>query len=147
MADYITVRLEGGEELARYLKEIGFDLAKKRFLTALRAGARVIVPAMKAAAPRSDHDRTYGGKPHKAGTMADSITTQKTKVRNDERVSLAIGPAKNAFYALHGEVGTRHEPGTHWAANTLIATADAATEKIQASLDRAFKKYNRRKRG
>jgi len=36
MADLIQVKVEGGEELARHLKEIGLDLAMRRMKRALK---------------------------------------------------------------------------------------------------------------
>lgn len=86
MADKITVRIEGGEELRRKLRELGEAMAGTALRKAGEAGAKVLQSAANSRAP-GPHVET-----EVVETGADSVT-------------VAIGPDKDHFYYQFFETG------------------------------------------
>lgn len=105
-----SVRLEGGKELERELKEVEPKVAKKVVTKALRAGAKVILKAAKSAAPK------------RTGLLQRSLTVRAAK-RKKGRVAFVVqtkgGDFKGkSFYAAFLEYG--HKAGSRKLANRKI---------------------------
>jgi HK97 gp10 family phage protein len=93
------IKLEGGAELERKLKAIDAKLAKSIVKKALRAGAKVVLKAAKAKAPR------------KSGLLVKSLKVRSAKAKKGA-VRMAVqtreGDFKGeTFYAAFTEFGHR----------------------------------------
>lgn len=86
MADRITIKIEGGEELRRKLNELGEAMAGAALRRAGEAGAKVLQSAANRRAPG----------PH--------IETEVVEAGADS-VTVAIGPDKDHFYYQFFETG------------------------------------------
>ncbi len=90
----ISMKFEGGTELAAALSKLGVKMSTKVLLGALAEGAEPIRKAMAAHVTRGDEA------PH----IADNIVV--SKARTEDQAAVAIGPAKGFAYALPLEIGT-----------------------------------------
>lgn len=94
----ITLRVEGGDRLARTLRELPDRVNRKVQRDALKEAAEPIRSAAASMAPRAPG----------APDLADNIRISNARP-DDGAVAVAIGPSKNFFYATFQEFGTsRH---------------------------------------
>jgi HK97 gp10 family phage protein len=94
----ITIRVEGGDRLARTLRELPDRVNRRMQRDALMVAAEPIRGAAAAMAPRAPG----------APDLADNIRISNARPE-DGSVAVAIGPSKNFFYGKFQEFGTsRH---------------------------------------
>lgn len=94
----ISLRVDGGEKLARELRALSTRVNRQVQRDALMAGGEVIRAAAAAMAPRAPG----------APDLADNIVISQARP-DDGSVGIAIGPARRFFYAGFQEFGTsRH---------------------------------------
>ncbi len=105
MANGVTVKITGLEQLSQKMQEFPDKLVQKGVRNALKAGGEVLRAAISAGAPVSE-DVTHG---HEPGFLKDHIAaTVSTSVKNDKG-TVKVGPVAKAFYAMFPEFGTRHQ--------------------------------------
>lgn len=80
----ISVRFEGGEQLARNLAQLSERASKKMLRDALREGAVPMRAAIASAAPRE------GGAPD----IADNIVIGTSRARPGDAAAISVGPSK-----------------------------------------------------
>lgn len=96
----VSMRFEGGEELAAELSRLSTRLSKSLLRGALEMGA----------APIQKHARAIAPRRAPAPDMADHIGV--STARTQEQAAVAIGPTRDFFYGFFQEVGTVHH-GAH----------------------------------
>lgn len=92
----ITVRFEGGAELATRLEALGDEAKKKAVqMSALKKAAEPMRDAMEANAPV------------RSGRLAENVLIRAVSEResDDDEVSVAVGPGKKTFWGLFQEFG------------------------------------------
>jgi HK97 gp10 family phage protein len=135
MADGVTVKIAGLEQLSQRMQDFPDKLVRKGVKDALRAGGEVLREAISAGAPRS-MDETHG---HEPGFLADHIAMNvSTSVKND-RGSVKVGPVKKAFYAMFAEFGTRHQPALPFIRPAFEGNGQNALDAFVNKLREAFK--------
>jgi len=134
MADAVTIKIEGLEQLSSQISEFPDKLVRKGVRNALRAGGEVLREAISAGAPRS-MDITHG---HEPGFLADHIGMKvKTSVTNDTG-SILVGPVKKAFYAMFAEFGTKHQAALPFIRPAFEGSGPSALDAFVDSLREAF---------
>lgn len=118
----ITMRFEGGKELAEALRRLPTEALERSTLrAALTEAAEPIVVEMKARAPR------------KTGEGAASITTQVVPVQGYE-ATVAVGPDRDHFYLAFPEWGTAKMPARPWARPAWDAKSGEALHRLGSAL-------------
>lgn len=94
----ISLKVEGGERLARELRGLSNRVSRNVQREALKEGAELIRARASALAPREPG----------APDLADNIAVSNA-LPEDGSVGVAIGPTRNFFYGFFQEFGTsRH---------------------------------------
>lgn len=93
----ISLRVEGGDRLARTLRELPTRVSRSVQREALRDGGELIRARAASLAPRAPG----------APDLADNIGISNTRPA-DGSVGIAIGPTKGFFYGFFQEFGTVH---------------------------------------
>lgn len=96
----ISMRVDGGAQLARELNALPRRVARPVLRGALTAGAEPIRRAMAATAPRAP------GPPDLADHMVISNTRVEGLLENDKTAAVAVGPEREFYYGFFQEVGT-----------------------------------------
>jgi len=134
MAEAVTVKIAGLEELGQSMQDFPDKFLKKGVRAALRAGGEVLRSAISMAAPRSD-DVTHG---HEPGFLAENIDMAvKTSVKNDTG-AVKVGPSKEAFWAGFNEFGTRHQSAKPFIRPAFEGNGQIALDAFIASLKETF---------
>ncbi|MGE3487912.1 MAG: HK97-gp10 family putative phage morphogenesis protein [Nitrospira sp.] len=118
-----TVRIRGAEELARAFQAHGVDV-QRGLVGVTMAAAMVIREAAAAKAPR------------RYGTLSDEMMIGEPKI-DGWKVTVGVGPSKNAFYGRFQEFGTGHHaaqpflrPAVDENGDRAISAAGAEAEKL-----------------
>lgn len=118
-----TVRIRGAEELARSFQAHGVDV-QRGLVGVTMAAAMVIREAAAAKAPR------------RYGTLSDEMMIGEPKI-DGWKVTVGVGPSKNAFYGRFQEFGTGHHaaqpflrPAVDENSDRAISAAGAEAEKL-----------------
>ena len=110
--------------------------------TVRTAGRRALEPLRQAAAARAPRGRT--------GRLAGGMTTRS--VRDRDAVTLAVGPAREAYYGLMQEFGRQGYPNVRNAAQPFLrpawdahqrGTLDTLGRELWAAIRRAVKRRGR----
>jgi HK97 gp10 family phage protein len=101
----IKVRIEGGDRLAKTLREMPNRASRKAQRDALSGGAALIQATVQATAPREPG----------APDLADNIGIQNDVRRGDGQVTVGIGVPRSFFYDWFNEFGTvRQQARPFW---------------------------------
>lgn len=102
MAGSITLRFEGGAEIARKLNALPAKVSRQAQLDALKAAAEPIRAEMQANAPVDIASRHQD-------QLYESMNISTVRASGDQSAEIAVGPSKRAFWGLFQEYGTaRH---------------------------------------
>lgn len=113
MANGITIKVSGTDDVVRALQSLGIDVANG--LEAIcDAGAAVVQDAIKANAP---------------GEIAAEVV-RETTTKSRKRVTVSTGPSKDAFYARFLEYGVSPHKITATNAKALIIGADLFRKSV-----------------
>ncbi len=99
----VSMRFEGGEEIAKALDQLSVAVQKKVMRDMLYAGGELI---RKAASRNAPH---RSGAPDLRDHIGMSPISWKDADASDV-ASIKIGPTKGFAYGLPQEIGTRHHP-------------------------------------
>ena len=119
----ITVRVEGGDKLARALRDLPTRVDRSVQRDALKAGGELIRARAAALAPRAPG----------APDIADHITMSGTRPA-DGSVGLAVGPAKGFYYGRFLEFGTSRQGAQPFLRPALDGEGAQAIQRIIAEL-------------
>jgi HK97 gp10 family phage protein len=125
-----TVRVYGVKALIRKFESLEESVAGQTLEQAAMAGAEVVRQEASRRAPR------------RTGMLAGHIVAE-LKEGSAERVSVAIGPDKDAFYGMFQELGTVHHPAQPFLRPALDEKANEATRAVGWELGRAVNKAAR----
>lgn len=135
MADGVTVKITGLEQLSQKMQEFPEKMLKKGVRTALRAGGEVLRQAISDAAPVSE-DETHV---HPPGFLKDHIGSKVTVSVKNDTGTILVGPVKKAFYAMFPEFGTKHQPAKPFIRPAFEGNAQKALDAFVNKLREAFK--------
>ena len=125
-----TAKVKGLSKLENDLKSLPENLAKKAVKAAVNDGAQVIQTEMVRLAPR------------KTGFLASHIVVKVTMDKFGEAVA-KIGPAKEAFWGLFNEFGTKHMRAQPFMRPAFDTQWKVALERIRLRLAQEIRKYRR----
>jgi HK97 gp10 family phage protein len=102
MSEDVTCTIDGLDELEQKLNELAPAAAKRAVRRSVREGLKVFQTAIEEKAPRD------------TGHLAESINIGTKTTGGDGEDTTGgilgvVGPAKDAFYALFQEFGTKHQ--------------------------------------
>lgn len=155
MADGVTVRLTGIDDLKRAVDALRNDLRKKVVRGALRDAAKPIVAAAKANAPVLRKATKY----RTPGLLRKSIVVRSSKVFNGRNGELGVyisvrgkkgarrgaRSADDPFYWRFSEFGTRKMAKRPFLLPAFKSQAGAALRIFQSRLKERIDQANRRK--
>lgn len=98
MAKRVSLKVEGGEQLARRLAILPKEVSGPALRKAAEAGAEVLRQAVADKAPR-------GAGTNEGGHLADNIVAEVIKATEAKRVVVAVGPDSKHYYGLFVEHG------------------------------------------
>lgn len=93
----VSMRVEGGQELARRLRALSARASRKVQRDALYAGAEIIRQDASDIAPRAPG----------APDIAENIGISTARADDREAVAVAVGPTRGFRYGFYQEFGTR----------------------------------------
>lgn len=130
---FVTVKVEGMEEIARTLRAIPTVVTKAEIERMLLSEvAPPILNDMRAGAPRSAGMGHAGGGMHAADTITALPTP--TKYADVGEAEVEIGPTKRGYYLQFLEWGTYRRPATPFMRPAWDAHADETPRRIGAGL-------------
>ncbi len=161
MADGVSFKLEGVDDLKRALAEVSADIRKKSVRSALRSAGRVIQVSARAKAPVLTTPAPH----RKPGTVKKSIVVRASKfarragdegiyinvrgIRGKARVArLGAAGAKNPndpFYWRFLELGTKKMAARPFLRPAAEQAGNAAIQTFMQSIVPQIEKHNRRK--
>ena len=107
----VTMKFEGGKDLAAALSGLPARVSKRILLESLTEAAAPLVLEMEDRAPR---DR---------GQLAEAMTVGRSRAGEDSREAVvAVGATRRGFYGSFQEFGTAHVPPQPWARPAFDAT-------------------------
>lgn len=119
----ISVRFEGGKEIAEALHKLS-ERANKRVSTeVLQIGAEPIRETAARLAPRRAP----------APDLADNIVIATQRARESETAAVSVGPSKGFGYGLPQEVGTAFHAAQPYLRPAFDARMSAALDRIRAA--------------
>ena len=132
MADFISVKVDGADELARLLRGLDKKLRTKAYRAALTAGADIVLKAAKANVPVD------------TGNLKKSLAKQVRVTRRAHVARIGWRQGKGAkndgFYGHMVEYGTAHSAARPFMRPALDenehAVVKAYGDEIQRALDR-----------
>lgn len=101
-----TMKVEGGDQLAKRLTDLPAAMTRPIMVAALKAGGEPIRAAAAQAAPRKTGELAS----HMTISVANrlgSVAGGKWQPRDEQEHAVAVGPSKDEFYGLFQEYGTK----------------------------------------
>lgn len=120
---------ESVKKLLERLNQISYDIAAD-LETAAKAGAKSI------------RDEAKSRVPVKTGTLRDSITME-TVEKDEDGVTIRIGPGKEGFYGLFLELGTSKMPARPWLVPAVKGKQQEALKAVEDALKKALNRLLR----
>lgn len=120
----MTLRFEGGADLAKALASLSPRLSKPIQRGALREGAEPMRVRMGSLAPRRP--------PHP--DMADHMAIANATGEDTQEIAVAVGPEKRFFYGLFQELGTAFHAAQPFARPAFDAVSHQSLLIIGAAL-------------
>lgn len=121
----MTVRFEGGKELAAALNSLPPRVRGSKAREVLRDAAEPMRALMGKLAPREP------GPPDMADSMTISNVRKVDGARTDDKSqAVAVGPSKDAYYAKFQEFGTVHHSAQPFARPAFDSEAGKALKEI-----------------
>ena len=128
MVGEVKLRMTGGPELERALRELGGKIAGRLGANAVRAGGRELV---RQARQTSEFvDRT--------GELRRSIRVFSRTRRRGQTIESDIGT--DVFYARFLEFGTAHIPARSWFRKAIDESGQAMVDKVVDNLGRGIER-------
>lgn len=124
----VSVRIEGGAELAKVLNDLPKRVSKRVLRNALEAAGEPIRQGMARLAPREP------GAPDLADHMVISGTRVEGLQDNDQTAAVAIGPEREFFYGFFQEWGTAFHGAQPFARPAFDSGVDRALKEITSAL-------------
>lgn len=120
----ISMKIQGGAELAKALNALPVRVSKKVMREVLAVAAGPIRSGMESKAPRAPG----------APDLADHIVIGNARVEglidNDQTAAVAIGPERSYYWGLFQEFGTMHHGAQPFARPAFEAGVDKALSEI-----------------
>jgi HK97 gp10 family phage protein len=132
-----SMRVEGGEELARTLNALPEAVSRKVQLEALKKAAQPMRASMASHAPRGDQP------PHIADNIGISVARRRADT--EEGPSVVVGPVKGFAYGLPLEYGTRHTAAQPFMRPAFDTDAPSSLGIVGQELWAALEKRARRR--
>ncbi len=124
----VSMKVEGGAELARALNALPTRVSKKVMRDALEVAGEPIRKGMEMKAPRAP------GAPDMADHMVISTAKVEGLIDNDQTAAVKIGPAKGFYWGLFQEFGTIHHGAQPFARPAFDAgVSKAISEMVRAT--------------
>lgn len=123
----VTMKFEGGLELAQALNKLPTRVSKRVIREALERAGEPMRADMARRAPRAP------GAPDIADNMVMSPARMQGISDNDQAAAIKIGPEKSLFYGLFQEFGTIHHGAQPFARPAFDAGWQKALDSVRAS--------------
>jgi HK97 gp10 family phage protein len=108
----VTLRFEGGQQLAAALKGLPSRVSKRMLLEALRQAAEPLRDRMEQNAPVGPDA------PH----LRDMVVVGPSRGQDAREAAVAVGATRAGFYGSFQEFGTAHHAAQPWARPAFDAT-------------------------
>jgi HK97 gp10 family phage protein len=122
----VSVKFEGGKELAAALGRLGPRVSKRLVMEALMEAAEPVRHRMRSNAP---YDPTPDGL-----HIRDEIVIGRSRGVDARETAVAVGPSRRAYYASFHEIGTAHQSPKPFARPAFDATYRQALQIFGAAV-------------
>jgi HK97 gp10 family phage protein len=127
-----TSQVYGLSDIGKVLEQLPDRIANRLLQTAVSAGARVQLKAIKARAPL--HEGHQSPSSEKYGSILENLSVEPMRVLRNTSARGARVTTRNAFWAMFYELGTAHQPARPFMRPGFDESTTEATSTVAGSL-------------